>query len=74
MKLFQYNEYLVCTVDTDHLVFNTISSYSYEYTPIRFRLLWFKISLDFYPTTFLKHTDVLLKYYLKWILIPVFPS
>ena len=40
MKLVQYNEYLVNTVDTDGLVLKHqgISRYSVEYTPICFQL------------------------------------
>ena len=41
MKLVQYNEYLVCTVDTDGLVIyhQGISSYSSEYVPMLFQLV-----------------------------------
>ena len=41
MKLFQYNEYFISTVDTDALVLKHqgISSHSAEYAPICFQLL-----------------------------------
>ena len=40
MKLLQYNEYLVSTVNTDGLVLQHqgISSYSSEYAPMCFQL------------------------------------
>ena len=40
MKLVQYNEYLVSTMDTDDLMLQHqgICSYSAEYTPIEFQL------------------------------------
>ena len=40
MKLFQYNEHLVSTVDTDGLVLlhQGIRSYSAEYVPMHFPL------------------------------------
>ena len=41
MKLIQYEEYLVSSVDIGGLVFHQgISSHSADYTPMRYNCLW----------------------------------